>query len=82
MAIIKLTQQKHKVIDPTKTGADNLKLISETIILFNTNEMIIAEPNYIGGTTITYKKALTDAFNCKETLEEIQKLIKQTKENR
>lgn len=76
MAIIKLTKQKYKTINPTKTGADNLKLIEEKIILFNTNEMIIAESNDLGGTQITYKRAMTDAFNCKETLEEIYNLIK------
>lgn len=75
MAIIKITRQIWETIDPTKTGMDNLKLEREYPILFNTNEIIYAEEGGKGGTRITYKKAMVDSLSCKETLEEIYKLI-------
>jgi len=75
MAIIKITKQNWKTINPTKTGVDNEFLDKEFPILFNTNEMITAQSSEYGGTRITYKKAMVDTLNCKETLEEIYKLI-------
>jgi hypothetical protein len=75
MAIIKITKQNWKAIDPTKTNLENYKLDKEFTILFNTNELITAKANEYGGTCITYKKAMVDSLNCKETLEEIYKLI-------
>jgi hypothetical protein len=75
MTIIKITRQVWATIDPTKTGIDNLKLDREYPILFNTNEIIYAEEDGKGGTLITYKEAMVDSFSCKETLEEIYKLI-------
>jgi hypothetical protein len=75
MTIIKITRQVWETIDPTKTGTDNLKLDREYPILFNTNEIIYAEEDEKGGTLITYKEAMVDSFSCKETLEEIYKLI-------
>ena len=75
MAIIKITKQIWETINPTKTGWDNLRLNKEYEILFNTNEMITAKDNGNGGTSITYKKAMVDSLDCKETLEEIYKLI-------
>jgi maltodextrin utilization protein YvdJ len=75
MAIIKITKQNWETIDPTKTNLENYKLNKEYTILFNTNEMITATASRFGGTSITYKKAMVDSLNCKETLEEIYKLI-------
>lgn len=74
MKIIKLTMQNYKTIIPTRVGCDNQELISEETILFNTNEMIMVESNP-NGSTISYKKALVSSFHCKESLEEIYKLI-------
>jgi hypothetical protein len=75
MSIIKITKQEWRAISPTKTGIDNQKLDSEYPILFNTNEMITAEESVYGGTRISYKKAMVDVLYCKETLDEIHKLI-------
>jgi maltodextrin utilization protein YvdJ len=75
MAIIKITKQNWETIDPTKTNFENYKLNKEYTILFNTNEMITAASSRFGGTSITYKKAMVDSLTCKETLEEIYKLI-------
>lgn len=75
MKIIKITKQEWKTINPTKTGIDNQRLDREYPILFNTNEMITAKENEYGGTYITYKKAMVDGMNCKETLEELTNLI-------
>lgn len=75
MSIIKITQQNWKPINPTKTGIDNQRLDSEEPILFNTNEMITADESVYGGTRITYKKAMVGVLYCKETLDEVYKLI-------
>lgn len=75
MSIIKITKQDWKTINPTKTGIDNQKLDREYTILFNTNEMITAKESEHGGTYITYKKAMVDGMTCKETLDEVYKLI-------
>lgn len=75
MAIIKLTRLTYVTINPTKTGRDNQRLERKEIILFNTNEMITAEPNEDGTTTIKYKKAMVDSFQCEETLEEVYDAI-------
>ena len=79
MAIIKLTEQVYKTIDPTKTGWGNMQKISEKIILFNTSEMIICDTEDNGCTRVTYKRAMVDSFFCKETIDQIYKLIQ--KEN-
>jgi hypothetical protein len=73
--IIKLTKQIWESIDNTKTGADNLRLKSTDIILFNTTQLIKAEAHIKGGTRITYKEAMVNGFTVAETLEEIQILI-------
>jgi maltodextrin utilization protein YvdJ len=75
MKIIKITKQEWKSISPYKTGVDNQRLDKEYQILFNTNEMITAKENEYGGTYITYKKAMVDGMNCKETFEEFTNLI-------
>jgi len=75
MSIIKITKQEWKSISPTKSGIDNQRLDSEYPILFNTNEMILAEESVYGGTRISYKKAMVDVLYCKETLDEVFKLI-------
>lgn len=75
MKIIEITKQNWKTINPTKSGIDNQRLDKEYPILFNTNEMIMAEESEYGGTYITYKKAMVDGMYCKETLEEVTNLI-------
>jgi hypothetical protein len=77
MKIIKITKQEWKTINPTSWGIENQRLEKEYPILFNTNEMITAKENEFGGTHITYKKAMVDGMNCKETLEELTNLINQ-----
>lgn len=75
MSIIKITRQEWKTINPTRTGIDNLRLDKEYTLLFNTNEMITATQSELGGTYITYKKAMVDGMTCKENLDEVYKLI-------
>jgi maltodextrin utilization protein YvdJ len=81
MAIIKLTKQNYKAISPTKAGWDNLRLESEEVILFNTNELIMVTTNGIGKAKIEYKRAMVSSFDCKETLEEVFELINNSKNN-
>lgn len=77
MSIIKITIYKTQ----NEYQKGRIKVIEEKEILFNTNEMISAS-NYedsIGGSYIQYKRALVDAYECKQTIEEIEQLIQQSK---
>lgn len=76
MAIIKLTTLATETI--LEHGEYVLKVKGEGKILFNTNEMITASNSKdCPGSYITYKRALVDSIRVKETIEEIQELIKQ-----
>lgn len=77
MAIIKLTQQKYESINRTRAGWENMKKVSEQVILFNTSEMIMTETEDNGCTRVTYKRAMVDSFYCKETVDEIYNLIQE-----
>lgn len=68
MKIISITKQDWKKVN-------DVPIVREYPILFNTNEMIIAEASEWGGTRIEYKKAMVGVIYCKETLEEITNLI-------
>jgi hypothetical protein len=49
------------------------------LILFNTDTLITAEPSKQGGTDIRHKAAMVSGFTCKETIDEIEQLIKTEK---
>jgi hypothetical protein len=73
MAIIKLRKVKFK--EEARKWVEN----GYEPILFNTDTLITAIPNPESGRThIRHRAAMVDAFDCKESLEEIEKLIKQS----
>lgn len=77
MSIIRITIYETQ----SEYGKGRIKVIKEKEILFNTNEMISAS-NYedsIGGSYIQYKRALVSAYECKQTIEEIEQLIQKSK---
>lgn len=75
MPVIKLTQQKFQSIDKTKTGWDNLQLIEEYPVLFNTDKIIKIKENERGGCHISYTGAMIESMYVKENLETIESLI-------
>jgi hypothetical protein len=54
---------------------DNI-VVSEKSVLFNTTELISAEEDQYG-TRIKYKEAIVNGFSCRESLEDIERLIKE-----
>jgi hypothetical protein len=72
MPIIKLT--KLNSIWNSKT--EKWESAENSTIVFNTEMLIKAEENKRGGTHVQYREAMTNAFDCQETLEEFFNLCK------
>lgn len=78
MAIIKLTKVNAFWNNKTEKWQD----AENSTIVFNTEMLIKAEENNKGGTRVQYREAMTNAFDCEETLEEFFNLCKETNFNK
>jgi len=78
MPIIKLTSLETST--ELINGEYKIKVISQSEILFNTNEMILAnDKKDTGGAYIQYKRALIGTMYTKENIDQIMELINKAK---